>query len=68
MPREININVRIIGVENVKLRNELSEATPTELSKLDHDAEIAQQLATTLFLDSQAKHGCPHSPQQHSFP
>jgi len=36
----------------VKLRNELSEATPTELSKLDHDAEIAQQLATTLFLEN----------------
>ena len=36
----------------VKLRNELSEATPTELSKLDHDHEVVQQLATTLFLEN----------------
>ena len=36
----------------VKLRNELSEATPTDLLKLDRDHEVLQQLATTFFLEN----------------
>jgi hypothetical protein len=37
------------------LRKELSEATPTDLLKLDRDHEVAEQLAAPLFLENRKK-------------